>query len=677
MLWVRSALVLATLFVIPALLEQFEAPKIAAVRVLGFGAIAWLLASGARRRIRLAACDVAVLAWLAIEALATLFSIEPRLSLMGETLQREGLLTSLALAGIYFAVRASHRDARDIGGSRDAFLVALTLSCVYAMIQAAKLDPIPWSRTAEFGGIVRPFGTLGHPNLLGAVTAAAVPLALSAFVAQPARRWVYGPATVLFGAAAVLGFSRGAWVALAAGTTLTMWWSRRELAPALLGTLAFGSRVSGPGTDVRPRASARTRLAALLAALAALIAGFAFTGWGRMFSERFASLLHPSTGASAARLEIWRSALAAWRDRPVLGQGPDTFQLVFPRFQTPHYWEIEWGGLPVQAHDVYLHVLATRGVLGVAALVAIALAFAPAARRALRDPEDRTLAAGAIGTLVALAAAGVFGAIGITGALVAFVAMGLVMTLAGYAPESAAAPAPAREPRRRGVAFAICAGVVALTIAAEAHELVASRLTMEARALAPVNPAIAEAASRQAWRMRPFDTTIAGGRVETLILASMTDPDALSEAERVARAALRLEPGRLDTERLLGRVLALRAARGEVPPDSMAEHYERAFALAPVDPLVRVECAHFALLAGNPRFAESAALDATALFPRESSAWALVARARAAQHDLAGTTRALALAREGEWRGDEVGRARVEQAWSIAVLADTTTAKPR
>src|SRR5258706_888839 len=106
MLWLGPALVFAVLVFMPGLLEQFEAPKVEAVRVLGLGALTLALIAGrAGRPRRWSLVDGAVVGWLAVEILATLLSVSPRVSLMGETRQREGLLTSLALAGLYFASR--------------------------------------------------------------------------------------------------------------------------------------------------------------------------------------------------------------------------------------------------------------------------------------------------------------------------------------------------------------------------------------------------------------------------------------------------------------------------------------------------------------------------------------------------------------------------------------------
>src|SRR5207249_5671785 len=85
-------------------------------------------------------------------------------------------------------------------------------------------------------------------------------------------------------------------------------------------------------------------------------------------------------------------ALAAWRARPIVGQGPDLFEMTFPRFQTPIYWRYEWTGLPFHAHSIYLYTLATRGVIGALAALVWVAALTRAGANAWRRRADPTLA---------------------------------------------------------------------------------------------------------------------------------------------------------------------------------------------------------------------------------------------------------------------------------------------
>src|SRR6185503_11917961 len=135
----------------------------------------------------------------------------------------------------------------------------------------------------------------------------------------------------------------------------------------------------------------------------------------------------------------------AW---PWTGSGPDTFALFFERFQTPEFWNDEWGRRHAHAHSVYLNVLATRGVLGVAAAVGVAWAALATARRSWqRRAETRTFLAGLAGAFAAFAVAGAFGVFGNAGAAMVFVLLGTIAGLAGAPSEVGA---PLRGKRREG-----------------------------------------------------------------------------------------------------------------------------------------------------------------------------------------------------------------------------------
>src|SRR5262249_57084838 len=109
-----------------------------------------------------------------VEVAATACSVSPRVSLLGDVEQHEGLLTSLGLAGLYLGLRVRQPAPAPVARTLAWWLAAVTLASLYALLQAAHVDAFAWSRTSGYGtGLTRPFGTLGHPNMLGAISAAA------------------------------------------------------------------------------------------------------------------------------------------------------------------------------------------------------------------------------------------------------------------------------------------------------------------------------------------------------------------------------------------------------------------------------------------------------------------------------------------------------------------------
>jgi len=638
MIWVSIALAGTALLFLPGLLEQFETPKIEIVRLCGWGALAYGLVAGrAGRPARWSALDRAVALWLAVEAVATIFSVSPRVSLVGETRQREGLLTSVALAGLYFAARDAFARPGRTRLACDLILALAAGVAIYAVAQVTGLDPFLWQREATYaGGYVRPFGTLGHPNLLGVMMAAGASLSAGLAIAggAGAGRWLRRAAALLLSVVTVLTLSRAAWLGLMVGLAVAM-------------TLALRGR--GP---VRRGGRALAVVAAVVAIGGVILLA---TGTFDLIAHRFAELLSGGGGSGSSRLEIWRTALAAWRARPWIGNGPDLFEMVFPRFQTAAYWRYEWSGLPFHAHSIYLHALATRGVVGVLAAGAWAVALAvtgAAAWRRRADLEPAGLVPAAAGVVACTAVAGAFGALGIAGALLVVIVSALVASAAETAPAEAAGPERARRDRARRAAvgararpvpnrdrwsvrrwLAILAAAVAVVAAGlwGLTELRASSAGAAARAFMTRDPVRAVRASRAAVALAPHDDRLWRMHAQTLLwLTAITGapPGTLDEAERAARRAVDLAPQRAENHIILARALATREAQGDARARGpSAAEFRRTLELAPMDGLSLMEYADHEALLGRGEAALGAARRAVALYPGVGPVWATLGRA--------------------------------------------------
>ena len=427
--WILAALGFAILFFMPGLLQQFDVPKIEAVRVCGLGALAASAIAGLAgwlRRWR--ALDVAVVAWLAVEVLATVLSRSPRLSVLGEPRQREGLLTSLALAGLYFA-------ARDAFARPGRFRVTLTfaaglagLAGLYALAQVTGHDWMEWRREAVYaGGYVRPFATLGHPNLLGVVTAAAAAAALACALATRGAlaRAAFAALALLATLVTVLTLSRAAW--LAGGLALPL--------AALLGARERGATIRHAMAAAGGMAVVLT-LGALLATRAAPVAG------PPRRVDRRRERREPRRDLEDGVRRVDRAAAA--------GAGARSVRVLCSRATRPRSTG-GWNGpgcprMPTPS-------ISTRSRRGARS------GFSPAwpgrwlwtsAARAWRTRASGgapgSLAA-AIAMTVAIAVAGAFGAIGITGALLLVIASAAVASL-DRDDAVIAAPATASAPTR-------------------------------------------------------------------------------------------------------------------------------------------------------------------------------------------------------------------------------------
>ena len=653
--WVWAALVLSSLVFIPYALEQFEAPKAAVVRTLGVGLLVAMLGSvHSLRRVRWQPLDVAVAGWLVVETLSAVSSVAPRLSLLGDTEQHEGLATSLGLAGLYLATRWGPARPESLRATLRVAIGAAAGAGLYAILQVVGLDPLHWTRAAVYqtgGAFVRPCGTLGHPNLLGVVTSAALVAALPLAIEERRWRWLYAAGAALLAVATLLTLSRAAWLGVAGG----------GLVAGALSLLARAAGRTGAPSATRARSHARH----LLVAAAGLGVLLVFVLAVSPLRERVSELLAPTGGTGRTRLEIWKSALAAWQARPWLGQGPDTFALVFPRFQTPAYWRLEWGVIPFHAHSIYLHALATRGILGLLAGLAWALALLLAARRAWQaSSATRALLASFLALLVALAVAGAFGVLGVSGALLLVVASAAVVSLATQDERGAAgADGLGARPLQLGAIVAV------LALFWSAGDLVASRAAFRsvmARADLRVPGALesAAAAADRSVSLRSLDDVLARQRAETYVGLGMVlrDPGAaLGEAEASARRAVALAPLRAVNHQMLCNVLMGRALRGDTSGVPAAEAaFARGLELAPHDGLNMIQFAQEELLLGRPAAALGPARRVASLYPGRAEALMTLAQACLGVGDRAGARLALERASGLDWPAGSEGARRVQ-----------------
>jgi putative inorganic carbon (HCO3(-)) transporter len=332
-----------------------------ALRVLG------RLAAGSAEPRPPTPLDLPLAAFVLSAALSTALSVAPGLALLGSPIRYEGLLTIVAYALLYrLAAQALDADGawRVARALLAAGFVAALLAILQSLVVGALLGAGAPETATTFGGSLRATSTFGNAGTLGAFLAMLAPLTARELLA--ARSWaervIAANLAVVLGLGLLLTYSRAAWLG------------------AALGVLVAGAGPSARWARRRPAAAA---VSAALAPLGmALLAGLG-PAWVRALLARAASLADPTQGSGATRLHIWADTLRLVAARPWVGWGPDTFGLVFPRFQTG-----DWapGMLIDKAHSDLLQVAATQGVLGAIAYAGIAAAFVAAFWRGRRTP---------------------------------------------------------------------------------------------------------------------------------------------------------------------------------------------------------------------------------------------------------------------------------------------------
>lgn len=327
-----------------AVTDVFVLPKLLPV-ALG-AALLW--ASGARSGVSLKAPLVAL--WIVL-AICTVASSDLGLSLFGPRAQQFLSIMPLAVATLVYLGAAGRITPSAAGTGVLAVAVAAAIMAVASRF--------------GFGAVAFPLqdgracGPMGNPTFLGALLALALPLAFDEAV--EGSRALGGAALLSLVAGLVAARCRGGLAAGGLGVGAYIVMADKQWRPVFI---AIGS-----GT-----------VAALLVAL--------------VVSR---NTLH---GSDIGRWESWKIAWTAWRARPLLGWGPDAFQIPFHRFETTAFVAAAGNDKTamIEAHNDILQVLATMGLAGLAAYSGVLWGVVRSARRAMATPG----AAGVAAALIAL-----------------------------------------------------------------------------------------------------------------------------------------------------------------------------------------------------------------------------------------------------------------------------------
>jgi O-antigen ligase len=133
--------------------------------------------------------------------------------------------------------------------------------------------------------------------------------------------------------------------------------------------LAAGVLLASWGDERDSDANTKWKLGVILiaACIIASIAGVEFLGrrdeesnkTGIIYELR--EILHGNIKDEFAtyRIYIWRNALSAYKDNPIIGSGPDTFYYAFPE-EAQGFYEEEYEN----AHNEYVQILICQGIIG-------------------------------------------------------------------------------------------------------------------------------------------------------------------------------------------------------------------------------------------------------------------------------------------------------------------------
>ncbi|RJQ51967.1 MAG: hypothetical protein C4521_11285 [Actinobacteria bacterium] len=376
--------------------DQFDMPKVVTLRLvtlllMGLWGTRFLLSR--KIDIRRTPLDWLALAFIVWVTLSTVFSVHVPTALLGKYRRYEGYISLVNYAVVFFIAVQTLRDyARLVSISKTMVLTGAAVGA-YGIAQAFGKDFLQWGQLPfdQF----RAFSTYGNPDLLVGYLGFLVPVGIGLFLIVE-DKWEsagYGLSTVIVLTSMLLTFSRSAWVGL------------------FFAFIYMGVLLWRQGMVTRPRVLA---MVACILVIAGALTVYTFNSPNQVTSlyARTMSLLNPNEGSAGTRLDIWQSAVNATLDtkdrpwyNPLLGFGPDTFRLVFPKYKTASYvTKAGYRSVADNVHNYPLQLASGVGIVGLALFGALVLfGLYKAGRFSLAREEDGPDERILIGSFVAAA----------------------------------------------------------------------------------------------------------------------------------------------------------------------------------------------------------------------------------------------------------------------------------
>lgn len=615
--------------VMPFTYDQFDIVKVFTMRALLLVALAAWLAGALVRggRVRFTRVEWLVLAFLAWVVLTSVTSIHPPTAIFGKYRRFEGLLSFLTYAGWFFlALQLADRPSR-IRSIARSLAIGGVLVAAYGVAQRLGIDPGLWGALPFEQR--RAFSTFGNPDLLGGylMFPLAVSLSLALSEKRQAIRALWWSAFAVIGFCLLVSYVRGAWIG---------------------GTVAIAAVAAAAAAARAPWMSVDWAAVGISAVLAAVetVRSLSSTDGVTNVVARIKSIFEFGEGSALTRFQIWQAALAAIKERPILGWGADTFRLLFPRFK-PRAYTGTAGYLSV-ADNVHNYPLQLASAIGIPGLLMLYGFFAWTLARSFRtvfvkkSGSDRLVLAGFWAAVLGYIVHLTFG-LSITGSTVLlWLSLGLLLS-----PQASVREIEA--PQLGLLAAAVVGGVCAALFIGNIVYMRADNMYLKAR-IGSQGVTRVEYAEK-AVRLNPYNDmyrTEVGLAWQDLfmsqVMQGVTDAQSreralyyLGQAEREFRSVIDFVPTEYDNYVFLANLYNQASYYLDAAyADEAVEVARKGVEVEPFGPAIRVQLALAYLTRGD--FAEAAAQAAEAADQDQNyiEAWMALGDARRLMGDLQG-----------------------------------------
>ncbi|MFH1238856.1 MAG: tetratricopeptide repeat protein, partial [bacterium] len=240
----------------------------------------------------------------------------------------EELIKLCAYVAIYFVVINNVRE-KEFKRLIYGLLIAGLLAVLYGLVQYLGLDPFIWKGAFS----TRIFSTFGNPNFYGAYLVLITPLILTIFLRN--RKYIFLVFFILVALSIILTSSKGAWLAFAA-----------EVVIFSVMVVVFLSHAQ------------KKRVKIFLVILSTVIILGSLTGVVVLTKKRPDSVVF--------RLLTWRSTYQMIKLDPVLGNGLNSFRVIYPLYRHKLIFRIEGKHQTETQHpeNEFIEIASDEGIIG-------------------------------------------------------------------------------------------------------------------------------------------------------------------------------------------------------------------------------------------------------------------------------------------------------------------------